>query len=216
MNIISLEEALTKIKEADVLLYRSQEFPKANWWIAKYTGGIHSHVGLAHKDRDDWYCVEQKEFRGGRSIYLPNAVRDNPNRIDVYRVVPVVYYPIFNGEIKWGTKQFDEEMAHRVTRTALQITGNAYGWKNVFKIMKGYAPFFRLKRHDKSDEEISQAYVCSTVVSYSYRAWYQDPCPLISDERTTPADIARSAILKYLFTIGTSKQGQAIDTNENH
>ncbi len=201
MNLVSLEEALTKIKEADVLLYRAEPFPKVGWWIANYTGGIHSHVGLAHKDRDDWYCVEQKEFRGGRSIWLPNAVSRNPGRIDVYRVVPTIYDPFFNGEIKWIPKNFDEDIAHKVTRTALQITGNSYGWKNVYNICKGYAPFFRLLRDDKPDEEISQAYVCSTVVSYSYRLWYQDPCPHISDERTTPADIARSAILKYLFTI---------------
>lgn len=203
MNILSTEEALTKIKEADVLLYRAQDFPNAGWWIAKYTGGQHSHVGLAHKDRDDWYCVEQKEFKGGRSIYLPNAIERNPNRIDVYRVVPVVYEPYFNGELKWTTKEFTEDIAHKVTRTALTITGNSYGWKNIYNIAKGYAPFLRLRRSEKCDDEkISQAYVCSTVISYSYRINYVDPCPHISDDRTTPADIARSAVLKYLFTIG--------------
>lgn len=201
-NIISLEESLTKIKEADVLLYKAQDFPSVSWWIAEYTGGIHSHVGLAHKDRNDWYCVEQKEFRGGRSIYLPNAVRRNPGRIDVYRVVPVVYEPYFNGEIKWIPKEFTEEVANEVTRTALQITGNPYGWTNIYNIAKGYAPFFRLRRTDKGDDEISQAYVCSTVISYSFRINYVDPCPHISDGRTTPADIARSAVLKYMFTIG--------------
>lgn len=32
--------------------------------IKRYTGGVHSHVALAHKDGDVLECVEFREFMG--------------------------------------------------------------------------------------------------------------------------------------------------------
>lgn len=199
-------EARKHIEEADVLLFRAGGFPSIGWWITRY-GGIHSHVGLAHWDRDRLYCIEQREFKGGRSVALKHQVEINPNKIDVYRPNKCVYIPEVyknNGDfsVTWQKKIFGAARANDVTNIALELTGTEYGWKNIWEIVKCHAPFFRLLRKEKEDKDIDRAYVCSTLVTYSYRKAYLDPCPNLSDDRTTPADIAQSALFHYMFTIG--------------
>lgn len=199
------KHATNHLEEGDVLLFRAGGFPSIGWGITVYTGGIHSHVALAHKDRDTWYCVEQREFKGGRSINLYSQVRDSV--IDVYRPNKYVYVPTVHDDgdefsIEWERKHFSNEVAHDVTKIALDITGQKYGWKNIWEIAKCYLPGFRLWRKPKPDSDIARAYVCSTLVTYSYRKAYIDPCPNLSDSRTTPADIAQSALFHYMFTLG--------------
>ena len=199
--IVPYEDACKLINEADVLLFQAKGFIGKG--ITAYTGGKHSHTGLAHWDNDRLYCVEQREFKGGRSVTLESQVKGST--IDVYRASPLVTKPDNIGEdhVDWTLARFNEEKAKKVTSTALSLTGQPYGWKNIWEIFKGYAPGFRLMYRPKNgDDTLSQAYVCSTVVTYSYRINYADPCPNLSDARTTPADIAQSALFHYLFTIG--------------
>ncbi len=204
MNKIQLDynkQAKTLIEEGDVLLFRAPRFPSIGWWITKYTGGTHSHVGLAHWDNKELYLVEQREFKGGRSVLLESQLKGNT--IDVYRPKPkVMQHEIVDNEVKWYTKILTKKIREDITRTALSLTGTSYGWKSIWEIFKGYAPFFRIITRSKNgDESVADAYVCSTVVTYSYRMNYEDPCPNLSDKRTSPADIAQSALFDYLFTV---------------
>ncbi len=197
-------EAQKHLEEGDVLLFRAPGFPTIGWLITAYTGGIHSHVALAHYD-NGWYCIEQREFKGGRSVNLEGQIKENT--IDVYRPNKYVYVPTVyanNGDfsIDWERKHFSNKVAHEVTGIALSVTGQKYGWRNIWEIFKCYFPGFRLWRKPKPDDEIVQAYVCSTLVNYSYRQAFVDPCPNLSDSRTTPADIAQSALFHYIFTLG--------------
>lgn len=203
--VMPFEEASKHIEEADVLLFEARGIiGKA---IISLTGGKHSHVALAHWDRDQLYCVEQKEFKGGRSVALAQVVKEKPHRIDVYRVNKYIYVPEVvknNGTftVSWEKKVFGEKEANSVVDIGLSLTGSSYGWQNIWEILKCYAPFYRLLRKHKGDEEIVRAFVCSTLVTYSYRKVYVDLCPNLSDTRTTPADIAQSGLLHYMFTIG--------------
>lgn len=200
MKVVPFDEAQGMLQEADVLLFRAGSFPSIGWWITRYTGGKHSHVAIAHKDGRDWYCVEQREFKGGRSVLLKGQAKKYPSVIDVYRAPPFIMLPDESG---WHKLELDEQRKNDISRTALEITGQPYGWSNIWGIFKGYAPGFRLFRGRKNgDEEISQAYVCSTTASYSYRIHYADPCPNLKDDRTSPSDIAQSALFHYMFTIG--------------
>lgn len=204
MNNVSLDynsQAKALIEEGDVLLFRAPSFPKIGFWICKYTGGIHSHVGLAHWDNNDLYIVEQKEFKGGRSVLLSSQVKGHT--IDVYRPKPkVMKHEMVDFDISWHTTILTDEIRSNITRTALSLTGTNYGWKSIWEIFKGYAPFFRIITRTKNgDNAVADAYVCSTVVTYSYRMNYEDPCPNLSDKRTSPADIAQSTLFEYLFTL---------------
>lgn len=206
--IIPWEEAKLHIREADVLLFRAPPFPSIGWGITAYTGGIHSHVGLAHKDGDKLYCVEQREFKGGRSVNLHSQVKNHDRMIDIYRPAASIYVPKvtydegdLHASIGYEEKKFNETTARAVVETALDLTGTEYGWINIWEIFKAYAPGWRLVRKPKSDVNGARAYVCSTLVTYSFRKNYADPCPNLSDIRTAPADIAQSALFNYLFTI---------------
>lgn len=200
-------DAIKHIKTGDVLLFRAPPFPAIGWWITKYTGGKHSHVGIALRDGEHCYCVEQREFKGGRMVNLETQVKQNPGRIDVYRAKHSIEETESNiGPQGYFTKnveyKFTEDVARDIIDTGLELTGEKYGWSNIWKIFKGYAPFFRLVYRDKNgDDEITKAYVCSTLVAYAYRINYLDLCPNIKDAKTTPADIAQSGLLNYLFTI---------------
>jgi hypothetical protein len=207
--IIPWLEAKDHIKEADVLLFRAPGFPSIGWGITAYTGGIHSHVALAHRDGRHLYCVEQREFKGGRSVLLEKQVIRHKNQIDVYRADSTIFVPTVEYDrakphavIEWSEKHLTEEMAREIVGIALSMTGDDYGWRNIWEIFKCYAPGFRLVKKPKADVNGAKAYVCSTLVTYSFRKIYGDPCPNLSDTRTAPADIAQSAMFHYLFTIG--------------
>lgn len=192
-DILTYNEALPLLQEADIALFRNPGFPSIGWAICAYTRGIHSHVGLISLTCGDPMLIEQREFKGGRSVDLETQI--NKTGIDVYRICPKFTFPD-------GTKNiFDEETALRVTQTARRLTGHPYGWKNIWGIFKGYAPFFRLLSSPESPEDLPQAFVCSTVVAYSYHKNFVDLCPNVSDDRTSPADISRSGLLRHVFTI---------------
>lgn len=203
--VIPWEEAKKHLEEGDVLLFRAPGFPSIGWAITAYTGGKHSHVAIAHYDNGDWQCIEQREFKGGRSVNLYSQIKGAT--IDVYRPNKYMYVPTVkanNGgfDVEWERIHFNKTVAENVTRTAASITGQKYGWRNIWEIAKCYLPFFRLYRRPKGDDAIARAYVCSTLVTYSYRKNFIDPCPNLSDGRTTPADIAQSALFHYMFTLG--------------
>lgn len=205
--IVEYDKATEEIKTGDVLLFRAPPFPSIGWWITKYTGGKHSHVALSYKQNDKVYCVEQREFKGGRMVHLKTQTDANPCRIDVYRPKDKILANVSseeNGEILIKKEKFvfTPEIANAIIDTAMDLTGTGYGWKTIWNIFKGYAPFIRLVYKDKNgDDEITQAYVCSTLVTYAYRINFLDPCPNIKDARTTPADIAQSSLFDYMFTI---------------
>lgn len=204
---LSYDSAIKHIRTGDVLLFKAPPFPSIGWAITKYTGGAHSHVGLAKKDGKHCYCVEQREFKGGRMVNLETQVIANPGRIDVYRAKDSVVGA--NSGFSDGMffvenekYQFTEAVADAIIDSGLELTGTKYGWANIWNIFKGYAPFFRfIYQRKNGDDELTEAYVCSTLVAYAYRVNYLDLCPNIKDARTTPADIAQSGLLDYLFTI---------------
>ena len=85
--------------------------------------------------------------------------------------------------------------------TMLDLTGLPYGWKNFWKLGKHYLPFCRLAEQNVKDDDPTDVFVCSTAVAYAYRKAYVDPVPYLADSAVTPADLARSSLFQYQFTI---------------
>ena len=192
MNIVPYQEALNQIKEADVLLFRGEGL--ISWLIKRYGSGVHSHVGIAHWDDDDLQCLEFREFKGGRAVSLKRVVENHPDNIDVFRVANSIEF----GDVKY---ELTDEVADGITDVMKGITGLPYGWKNFWKLGRHYLPFCRLAEQNVKDDDPTNVFVCSTAVAYGYRIAYVDPVPYLADSAVTPADLARSAIFQYKFTI---------------
>ena len=204
MNI-SWKKARTLLNEADVLLFRAGKFPDVGWWIGKYTHSTYSHVGLAHKpDYNDWGCVEFREFRRSRFYPLEQYITYEGAKIDVFRPVQTVTIPYIDEEYQTlsHTYKFSSQIAHDITNTALELIGKPYSYWTIWQIFKTYVPFVRLRTQViKNGTPDHKRFVCSTLVTYAYRTHFIDPVPFLSDEYTTPGDLARSGLFSYLFSI---------------
>lgn len=198
------------IQEADVLLFRGDGL--ISWLIKRYGGGVHSHVGMAHWDGDNLQCVEFREFKGGRSVSLERVVNEHPENIDVFRAAQPVRYNDFkawpeNKEKRSIKVEYSNEILsskfhpNEITDTMMELTGLPYGWKNFWKLAKHYLPFCRLAPKNIKDDDPMNVFVCSTAVAFAYRQSYIDPVPYLADSAVMPADLARSALFKYQFTI---------------
>ena len=209
MNLVPYHEAMSQIQEADVLLFRGEGL--ISWLIKRYGSGVHSHAALAHWDGDNLECVEFREFKGGRSVSLERVIETHPENVDVFRAAKIVQYTDCESTcpkcgMGWTCppdERYDltEERAKSVSDVMLGITGLPYGWKNFWKLAKHYLPFCRLAEQNIKDNDPTNVFVCSTAVAYAYRMAYVDPVPYLADIAVSPADLARSSLFKYRFTI---------------
>lgn len=209
MIYVPYSDAVDKhlIHEADVLLFRGAGV--SSWLIKRYGGGVHSHAGMAHWDGNNLECVEFREFKGGRSVSLKSQVESHPDNIDVFRPAQLIQHSKLNVVPETenrasGYKKADEHRIidpNKITDTMLELTGLPYGWKNFWKLAKHYLPFCRLAPQNIKDDDPMNVFVCSTAVAFAYRKSYIDPVPYLADSAVMPADLARSALFKYQFTI---------------
>ena len=213
MILVPYHEAKQYIKEADVLLFRGEGL--ISWLIKRYGSGVHSHAGMAHWDGDNLECVEFREFKGARSVSLKSQVETHPNNIDIFRPAHVINHTDFSG---WPNNEeqrsvrviykeqehiqtLDELTAKEVTDVMIELSGLPYGWTNFWKLARHYLPFARLAKQNIKDNDPMNVFVCSTAVAYAFRKAYVDPVPYLADSAVMPADLARSALFKYQFTI---------------
>jgi hypothetical protein len=213
MNIVAYSKAKEVIKEGDILLFRGSGI--IGFFIKRYTGGVHSHVGVVHKDGDILECVEFREFKGGRVVSLKGQVDAHPLKIDVFRPVSTISYDIMDteGNIETLEKKYTKDVAKSMTEDIIRWTGQSYGWKNIWKMFSRFVPIVRLFKQNIDDDEVAHAKVCSTAVTISLRRNYMDPVPYLADERVSPADLARSPLIQYLFTIGDEDETYTISSD---
>lgn len=216
-NYVTLNSALDLIEEADILLIRGDSY--ISRFIQKAGESMYSHVGLAtwhNGRRSNPYgeslleITEFKEGKGGRTVDLATAYKyhlDNQN-IDVYRVSQPFFRlnfdprtgQVYNEEIKFNGKA--------ITNYMRSLTGLPYGWRRIWWIAKkkifGIRWFTNFNQSSddnlKFDPKVIYP-VCSTAVSACYSKFGYDLMPNKSDEFIEPADLSRSAVLNYLFTL---------------
>jgi hypothetical protein len=205
---LPLSKCKNLIENADVLLFRHPEFPKLGWFVARYTLNQYSHVALASID-NVINCVEFREFRGSR-IFPLEAYIETGHIIDVYRMshqllVPYLDAPpVVNGhkaEISYEELSFTDDIKDAIVNEAKKLIGRNYGYINIAKILLTLLPFIRLVTHKDTIEKTPKHFVCSTMVEFCYRKHWLELVPNINDSFVSPADIAGSSLLNYLFTI---------------
>lgn len=212
MMTLGLREASNVLKEADVLLFRHPPFPKLGWFIAKYSQSPYSHAGLYSRELGKDCCIEFREFIGSRKYSLKRYIEEGAE-IDVFRVVPEITIPLIKyidlpslkGFYNFPKKlKFTTETAHKITDRAKELVkeNTPYGWDIIWKMAKSFIPGLRLANGDKYIDGIDKnIYVCSTLITYTYRKYYMDPVNFLADDYTKPGDIARSAIMTKLCEI---------------
>ena len=201
---LPLENAKAYINEGDVLLFRG------NSWFSHLLGMVgfstYTHVAVAswHDKKNNFLeCVEFKEWIGGRSVNLEVVVQENPELIDVYRPSPyIIQHYYYNCRIFQKVKKFNGNL---VTQAMRKLTGLPYGWIRIWWMAQFHIPFLRMFKdisYTLNDESKDVVYpVCSTAVAHAFSSSSYDLVNNKSDEWTEPADIARSKLLSYLFTL---------------
>ena len=89
-TFVRLEEALSHIQDADLLLFRRRGL------IAIAGRGEHSHAAKAAWWDDDLLCLEIREFKGGRAVMLESQVNRYSGRIDVLEANNADRWPEFD------------------------------------------------------------------------------------------------------------------------
>jgi hypothetical protein len=210
-NSLKLEYSKYKhlVNEADVLLFNHGVFLGLGWIVAKYTHSPYSHVALAHWHEDEVRCLEFREFVGSREDFTIQDYLDRGCKIDVFRATPSISIPYvdfedpLNPTVEAFDINFDHTTAYNIIATAHKLLGRRYSWWTIWQFIKTTIPVIRLKQYcfKKNVEPDVTEFVCSTLISYTYRLNYVDPVSFLPDSYTTPGDLARSELFVKLFEI---------------
>lgn len=183
-KLVALADARPHIADADLLLFRRHNL------IAVAGRGDHSHAAKAAWWGDELFCLEVREWHGGRAVTLASQVKKFPGRIDLYRV---------NAHQRWP--EFDRT---RSTHFMRRLAGCDYGYAAVLAAAMLHLPFVRMAvRAEVDDSAIDRRPpFCSHACAMADRlGGGVDPVPHLADRLTEPADLARSPFYEYLCTL---------------
>jgi hypothetical protein len=183
-TFVRYKDVRRKIRDGDLLLFRRRSL------ISAAGRGEHSHAAKAAWWGDDLFCLEVREWFGGRAVTLSSQVKRRPGRIDVYHANPGNRWPRYNrGE---------------AARFMRRLCGCRYGYLNVLLAAMLHLPLVRLllkpniedDAHDRRPPFCSQACVMADRLGGGV-----DPVKHLADRLTEPADLARSPFYQYRFTL---------------
>jgi hypothetical protein len=183
-RFVSLADASAEIADGDLLLFRRRGL------IAVAGRGDHSHAAKAAWWNDDLFCLEVREWYGGRAVMLASQVEKFSGRIDVFRA---------NAGQRWPG--YDRTRATKLMR---RLAGCDYGYAAVLAAAMLHLPVVRLGvRAELDDSAIDRRPpFCSHACAMADRlGGGVDPVPHLADRLTEPADLARSPFYQYLFTL---------------
>jgi hypothetical protein len=183
-HFVPLAEAGANIRDGDLLLFKRRGL------ISVAGRGEHSHAAKAAWWDDDLFCVEVREWHGGRAVTLESQVAKFPGRIDVYQA---------NAAERWP--EYDRT---RATQFMRRLAGCDYGYAAVLAAAMLHLPVVRLAvRTEVNDDAIDRRPpFCSDACAMADRlGGGVDPVPHLADRLTEPADLARSPFYAYLFTL---------------
>jgi hypothetical protein len=184
--VVEYAEARRKIRDGDILLFRSKGF--LSQLIRVGGRSEYSHAAMAGWWSDRLMCVEMTDS-GGQAQLLSNLVERMPGAIDVFRANAT-------------RRRFSREKA---LAAMVAITGKPYGNWNLIRAAAMHAIFFRfLVTPDTDDSANGSVPFCSQAVARACRAGGVDPVPNLADRLTEPGDLARSAFFEYRFTLGSN------------
>ena len=182
-NFRRYDEVRPCIGNADLLLFRRAGLTGVI--IGAASRSIYSHAAMAAWWDDTLFCLEMREWIGGRGVRLSKLVDQYPGRIDVYR----------------ADLGLDERKA--AVDAMRQATGVPYGWLTILWHAWRTLPVVRWFVSPPVDDRANGSpVVCSSLLARVYReAAGHDPVPNLSDRGTTPGDLARSTLFTYRWTL---------------
>src|SRR5260221_14371473 len=87
---VPYRDARRQVRDSDLLLFRRRGL------ISIAGRGDHSHAAKAAWWGTDLFCLEIREWHGGRAVTLSSQVRRFPGQIDLYRANPDDRWPEYN------------------------------------------------------------------------------------------------------------------------
>lgn len=184
LRFVTLAEARPHISDGDLLLFRRRGL------ISIAGRGAHSHAAKAAWWGDDLFCLEVREWHGGRAVTIESQVKKYPGRIDLYHTNPANRWP-----------EYDRT---RSTQLMRRLAGCDYGYAAVLAAAMLHLPFVRMAvRAETEDDAIDRRPpFCSQACAMVDRVGGGvDPVPHLADRLTEPADLARSPFYEYAFTL---------------
>ena len=190
-TLVSLAEAQDSIRDGDLLLWRRRGLisiagrgpyshaAKAAWWYGR------GWLGRA------LFCLEIREWIGGRAVPLESCVNRAPGRIDVFATNP---------DNRWLSYRRWDAVGYMRT-----LCGKDYGWWNLWRCAALHLPVVRWLVRAETDDEAENGNhppFCSQAVAMADRiGGGVDPVPQLADRLTEPGDLARSPFYEYRFTL---------------
>jgi len=173
------------IRDGDLLLFRSGRRLMSRL-IARAGRSEYSHAGMAAWWNSRLMCLDTIQGQGGRAVLLSNLVREFPGQIDIY-----------------ATKTIGEPFDRRAAVEAMiEVTGRRYGWWALARAALFHLAVVRLfVRPNTEDTADGSLPFCSQAVARALRAGGVDAVPNLADAGTEPSDLARSAFLRYRYTL---------------
>ena len=174
-TLVRLTDARDRLRDGDLLLFRRRGL------ISIAGRGVHTHAAKLSWWGDEPFCVEVREWHGGRAVTLASQVERYPGRIDLFRANP---------ENRWP--EYDAEASIRYLR---KLAGCDYGYASVVSAALLHLPIVRaFVPADTEDSAVDhRPPFCSQACAMADRiAGGVDPAPYLADRLTEPADLARS------------------------
>ena len=188
-KFVSLSNARAQLFDGDLLLFRRRRFSLGSL-IAIAGRGVHSHAAKVAWWGEEPFCVEVREWYGGRAVTLESQVRKYPGRIDVFRTNP---------DFRWP--RYDRLASIRYMR---RLAGCDYGYASILQAALLHLPLVRLWAATSQDDQAVERRppFCSQAVVMADRvAGGIDPVPHLADRLTEPSDLAQSPFYQYQMTL---------------
>lgn len=182
-KLVRLADVKQELRDGDLLLFRRRGL------ISIAGRGVHSHAAKLAWWGDTPFCLEVREWFGGRAVTLESQVNRRPGRIDLFRANPDGRWP-----------EYDAAAATRYMR---RLAGCDYGYASVVEAALLHLPIVRMcVTAEVEDKAVSRRPpFCSQACAMADRlAGSVDPAPYLADRLTEPADLARSPFYEYQFT----------------
>ncbi len=177
------ESARRSMLDGDVCLHRGTA------WYAPFlrAAGRSEYV---HASMIAWWhgrvhLLQSVEWKDRKPL-LSEVLRRAPGSIDVYQC-----------------RSLSGITRECIVADMIAAVGRGYGWGCLAQVSLSHLPIVRLfTEADFDDEEAgTRRPFCSQAIAESYAMNYMDLVPNLADRATEPGDLARSALLRYQFTI---------------
>lgn len=183
-TLVRLSDVQSDLADGDLLLFRRRGL------ISIAGRGVHSHAAKVARWGGTPFCVEVREWHGGRAVTLASQVRRCPGRIDVFQANPGRRWPEYD--------------AAASTDHMRRLAGCDYGYAAVLHAALLHLPVIRafVRPEVEDDAADRRPPFCSQACAAADRlAGGVDPVPYLADRLTEPADLARSPFYAYRFTL---------------